>query len=139
VVASRFASPWSTTSSDAVANLLTLAGFPWYCFSGTSFGGQWPCVKSGGAFRFDFGDSRRLLSTSMSPQQRRIERAVALVDRLGGRSGTAIAACKRVVYEGGSLPLPDGLRLERAEFLAALGNREAMEAMTAYVNALEHG
>jgi len=47
-----------------------------------------------------------------------------------------IATCNRAVYEGGSLPLPDGLRLKRAEFLAALGNREAM---TAYVHAPEHG
>lgn len=66
-----------------------------------------------------------------------IDRAVAIADRLGRRSKSAIGACKRAVYEGGSLPLPAGLRVERAEFLAALGTREAEEAMEAYVAALE--
>jgi enoyl-CoA hydratase len=65
-----------------------------------------------------------------------LERALALADRLGRRSKLAIAACKRAVYEGGSLPLPAGLRVERAEFLAALGTHEAQEAMQAYLDAL---
>jgi enoyl-CoA hydratase len=66
-----------------------------------------------------------------------LERAVALAERLGRRSKGAVAACKRAVYEGGSLPLADGLRVERAEFLAALTTAEAQEAMAAYVSALE--
>jgi enoyl-CoA hydratase len=66
-----------------------------------------------------------------------LERAAALADRLGSRSRGVIAACKRAVYEGGSLPLPDGLRLERAEFLAALRTREAMDAMQAYLAELD--
>jgi enoyl-CoA hydratase/carnithine racemase len=63
-----------------------------------------------------------------------IERALALADRLGRRPKTAIGACKRAVYEGGSLSLPAGLRVERAEFLAALGTREAEEAMQTYLD-----
>jgi enoyl-CoA hydratase/carnithine racemase len=64
-----------------------------------------------------------------------IDRALAVADRLGRRSKVAIGACKRAVYEGGSLPLPDGLRVERAEFLAAFGTRSAEGAMQAYLDA----
>jgi enoyl-CoA hydratase len=66
-----------------------------------------------------------------------LERAVTLGEHLGRRSRGAIAACKRAVYEGGSLPLPDGLRVERAEFLATLTTREAQDAMAAYLSGLE--
>ena len=66
-----------------------------------------------------------------------LDRAVALGERLGSRTKHAVGACKRLVYEGGSLPLADGLRLERAEFLAGLGSAEAEEAMAAYVERLE--
>src|SRR5256885_10039015 len=34
-----------------------------------------------------------------------VERAVAVAGRLGARSKAGVAACKRAVYEGGSLPL----------------------------------
>ncbi len=66
-----------------------------------------------------------------------VERAIALAERLGSRPKVAIGACKRAVYEGGSLPLPAGLRLERAEFLAALGTQEAEQAMEAYLAEFE--
>lgn len=66
-----------------------------------------------------------------------VARAVAMAQRLGARAKTAVAASKRAVYEGGSLPLPAGLRLERAEFLAALGTPEARAAMQAYVDELD--
>ncbi len=66
-----------------------------------------------------------------------LERALALAERLGGRPKAAVAASKRAVYEGGSMSLADGLRLERAEFLAALGTPEAEEAMAAYVEGFE--
>jgi enoyl-CoA hydratase len=62
-----------------------------------------------------------------------LERAVAVAERLGSRSKVAVAAAKRAVYEGGSLPLPAGLRLERAEFIAALGSPDAIAAMSVYV------
>jgi enoyl-CoA hydratase len=71
------------------------------------------------------------------PADELLERAVALGERLGSRVKAAIAACKRAVYEGAARPLADGLRMERAEFLAALGTSEAKEAMAAYVAGLE--
>jgi enoyl-CoA hydratase len=71
------------------------------------------------------------------PADELLERAVSLAERLGRRTKGAVAACKRAVYEGGSLPLADGLRVERAEFLAALTTPEAQEAMAAYLSAFE--
>ena len=66
-----------------------------------------------------------------------VDAAVAEAARLGSRSTAAVRACKRAVYEGSSMPLPDGLRLERAEFLSALGTAEAQEAMRAYLDELD--
>ena len=57
--------------------------------------------------------------------------------RLAGRSKEAVAATKRAIYFGGSLPLRDGMRLERAEFLATVGSDDAKAAMRAYVDEFE--
>jgi enoyl-CoA hydratase/carnithine racemase len=65
-----------------------------------------------------------------------IDAAVAEAARLGSRPKRGIAACKRAVYEGGSLPLAKGLQLERAEFLSALGSEESKRAMEEYLDAL---
>jgi enoyl-CoA hydratase len=64
-------------------------------------------------------------------------RAEEIAAHLGRRAKAAIAGTKRAVYLGGSLPLPAGLRVERAEFLAAIGTPEAEAAMAAYVEATE--
>jgi enoyl-CoA hydratase/carnithine racemase len=66
-----------------------------------------------------------------------LEHSVAVGERLGARTKAGAAACKRAVYEGGSLPLPLGLREEQSEFMATLGSSEAEEAMSAYQDALE--
>jgi enoyl-CoA hydratase len=66
-----------------------------------------------------------------------VDRAVAVAGRLGARPKEAVGACKRAVYEGGSLPLAAGLRVERSEFVAALGTPVAEEAMAAYQRGLE--
>jgi enoyl-CoA hydratase len=47
-----------------------------------------------------------------------------------------VAASKRAIYDGGSRSLADGLRVERAEFLATLATPEAVAAMAAYVSEL---
>jgi enoyl-CoA hydratase/carnithine racemase len=77
------------------------------------------------------------LVDELAAQDSLLDSAVAHADRLGRRPKVAIAACKRAVYEGGSLPLSSGLLLEPGEFLAALGTREAEEAMQAYLDALD--
>jgi enoyl-CoA hydratase/carnithine racemase len=71
------------------------------------------------------------------PAAELVDRATALAGRLGSRPKAAVAGAKRAIYEGGSLPLPDGLRVERAEFLAGLGTPEAQAAMSAYLEAQE--
>jgi enoyl-CoA hydratase/carnithine racemase len=71
------------------------------------------------------------------PPEDLMDYAMTLAARLGSREKAAVAACKRAVYEGGSLPLADGLRLERAEFLATAGTPAAVDAMAAYQAALE--
>jgi enoyl-CoA hydratase/carnithine racemase len=77
---------------------------------------------------FDIG----LVSEVVAGEQLR-GRAVAVAEYLGRRPKLAVAASKRAVYEGGSRPLPEGLRLEAAEFAATLGSPDAIAAMTAYV------
>jgi enoyl-CoA hydratase len=77
------------------------------------------------------------LIDELVPREALLERAIAVATRLGARPKAAVAACKRAVYEGGSLPLADGLREERSEFMATLGTRDAEEAMAAYQEALE--
>ena len=71
------------------------------------------------------------------PPEEVLERAVALATRLGRRAKAGVAGVKRAVYRGGSLPLGAGLRLERAEFMAALVTSEAEQAMARYVEASE--
>lgn len=66
-----------------------------------------------------------------------LERAITVAERLGRRANAGVAAAKRAIYEGGSLPLQAGLRLESAEFAAALGSAEAITSMRAYVTETE--
>lgn len=63
--------------------------------------------------------------------------AIAEAQRLGSRPKEAIAAAKRAVYEGGSLPLPDGLRFEASQLLATAATPESIAAMEAYVDQTE--
>lgn len=58
-------------------------------------------------------------------------------ERLARRPKAAVAALKRAVLEGGSLPLAAGLRLEQSELLATLASEPAIRAMTAYVEQFE--
>ncbi len=66
-----------------------------------------------------------------------VDRALAVATRYARRPKAAIAAVKRAVNLGSTLPLASGLRRERAEFMAALGSPEAELAMAAYVEELE--
>jgi enoyl-CoA hydratase/carnithine racemase len=77
------------------------------------------------------------LVDELAPEDAVVDRALALAEHLGRRPKAGIAASKRAVYEGGSLPLPAGLRVEGAEFIAALGRPEAEAAMQAYLEVLE--
>jgi enoyl-CoA hydratase/carnithine racemase len=59
-------------------------------------------------------------------------RARALARLLAGRSAPAMAALKRLVWQGIELPLADGLRLERAALPAILGSADYAEGLAAF-------
>ena len=59
-------------------------------------------------------------------------RAHAFATMLAGRSAPALAAIKRLVYEGIEMPLAEGLRLERAELPAILGSKDYAEGLAAF-------
>jgi enoyl-CoA hydratase len=74
------------------------------------------------------------LVDSVAPAGELLEAAISEARRLGARPKAAIAAAKRAIYEGGSLPLSAGLRLEASQFLATVTAPEAIRAMGAYVD-----
>src|SRR5205085_7157701 len=71
------------------------------------------------------------------PADELIERAIALGEHLAQRLKFTVAAVKRAVYIGGSLPLNEGLHVENAEFLSTLASPGAQEAMLAYMRRTE--
>jgi enoyl-CoA hydratase/carnithine racemase len=70
-------------------------------------------------------------------RDRLIDTAIDQAARLGRRPKVAIGAVKRAVRHGSSLPAVDGLRLEAAEFMAALTTRESMAAQQAYLERVD--
>jgi len=60
------------------------------------------------------------------------ERTLAFAKTLASRSAPAMAAIKRLVYQGIELPLADGLRLERAALPAILGSSDYAEGLAAF-------
>jgi enoyl-CoA hydratase len=77
------------------------------------------------------------LIDELVPPDRLLERSREIAARLGRRPKAGIAGVKRAVYLGGTQPLAAGLRLERAEFMAAVSTKAAERAMAAYVDQLE--
>lgn len=63
-----------------------------------------------------------------------LERSVERATHLAARTPDAIAAIKRAVNVGASLPIAKGLHLERTEFLASLPQRKAQEIMLRYLS-----
>jgi enoyl-CoA hydratase len=59
-------------------------------------------------------------------------RAVEVAEELAERSGPALAAAKRAVLRGSSLPLSEGLRVEADCFLATMLTDEGAAAMAEY-------
>jgi enoyl-CoA hydratase len=73
------------------------------------------------------------LITQAVPAGELLNEAIAMASRLGRRSKPAVQAIKRAVRDGGSLPLKQGLAIERGQLLWALGTPEAIALMEAYV------
>ena len=62
-----------------------------------------------------------------------VDRAVELAGYFGKRTKGAIQAIKRSVYFGGSMSLPEGLHVERTEFLGTDQSEEGQELMLRYL------
>ncbi len=69
--------------------------------------------------------------------ERLIERALALAGYLGARPREAVRAIKRAVYLGGSMPLEEGMHVERTEFMAALSGAASQSLMLEYMERTE--
>lgn len=69
----------------------------------------------------------------IAPQDQVLERAIKLAEHFGTRAKSSRAAIKRAVYFGGSMSLPDGLHVERAEFLATALSKVGQELMLDYM------
>ncbi len=67
------------------------------------------------------------------PQDQVLARAVELAEHFGSRPKGSRAAIKRAVYFGGSMSLPDGLHVERAEFLSTALSKLGQELMLDYM------
>lgn len=61
-----------------------------------------------------------------------VAKALELADRLGARHKASIAASKRAVYFGGSMPLAEGIKLEAREFLDLNAAEVGQERMLDY-------
>lgn len=71
------------------------------------------------------------------PQDQVVARATELAGHLGSRAKASVAAIKRAVYFGGSMPLTDGLHAERAEFLTTVLSKEGQKLMLEYLQATD--
>ena len=66
------------------------------------------------------------------PRANVIGKAVELATHFGKRPKAAVGAIKRAVYFGGSLPLPEGIKLEAKEFLGLDVSQEGQALMLGY-------
>jgi enoyl-CoA hydratase/carnithine racemase len=73
------------------------------------------------------------LVDEVAPPDELLDRALALAQYMSSRPRDSIAAIKRAVYLGGSMPLDEGLHLERAEFIQIAPSDTAQSLMTGYL------
>lgn len=71
------------------------------------------------------------------PTEQVVSRAVEVAEYLGRRSKASIRAIKRSVYLGGSMTLPEGLHLERTEFLGVDQSAHGQQLMLQYLDDIE--
>jgi enoyl-CoA hydratase/carnithine racemase len=72
------------------------------------------------------------LVNEVVPAEELDARALALATTLASRSGPALAAIKRLVYQGIELPLAAALRVERAALPEILGSADYAEGLAAF-------
>ena len=66
-----------------------------------------------------------------------VTRATELAEYFGKRTKGLVEAVKRSVYFGGSMPLAEGLHVERTEFLGTDQSKEGQELMLQYLSDTE--
>jgi enoyl-CoA hydratase/carnithine racemase len=88
-------------------------------------------MLSGEPVTSEYAETIGLVNEVVAPAQLQA-RAHALASLLASRSAPAMAAIKRLVYQGVEMPLAEGLRLERAELPAILGSRDYAEGLAAF-------
>ncbi|MCT1618943.1 enoyl-CoA hydratase/isomerase family protein [Janibacter hoylei] len=77
------------------------------------------------------------LVTGLIPEGQLLDTVLEVAARLATRFKPTVAVIKRAVIEGGSLPLEDGLDVEKAGLIAMFGEPKVQAAMAAYVDHLE--
>lgn len=71
------------------------------------------------------------------PHEALLDHVLPIAERLAHRPKTCVAGSKRIVLQGGSLPLNKGLAAENAAFMAMLGGDDSKRAMQAYVDHID--
>ena len=86
--------------------------------------------------RISAEEAERLgLVTAVCEPQELMPRVMAFANDLAAKPPLAIANIKKAIYEGSSMPLPDGLMLERELFFECLRSDDAINIMRLYVEA----
>ncbi|WP_020656115.1 enoyl-CoA hydratase/isomerase family protein [Massilia niastensis] len=88
-------------------------------------------MLSGEPVTSEYAERIGLVSELVAPEALEA-RAHVLARLLASRSAPALAAIKRLVYQGIEMPLADGLRLERAALPAILGSSDYAEGLAAF-------
>lgn len=68
------------------------------------------------------------------PTDEVLDRAVAVAEHFGRRTKGSVKAIKRSVYFGGSMSLPEGLHVERTEFLGRDQSSKGQQLMLQYLD-----
>lgn len=73
------------------------------------------------------------LLNQVAPDDKLWESVEAFANRLLDKSATALAICKKLIYEGGELPLRQGIDYERDRFSEVLLTDDATEGTSAFL------
>ncbi|MHB8573118.1 MAG: enoyl-CoA hydratase/isomerase family protein [Candidatus Dormibacteria bacterium] len=73
------------------------------------------------------------LVNQVVPAAELIDAALAYAGKLAGQAPIGIAATKRAVFDGMSLPIEEALQVERREFARARASEDAQEGLSAFV------
>ncbi|HEX3606630.1 MAG TPA: enoyl-CoA hydratase-related protein [Candidatus Dormibacteraeota bacterium] len=91
-----------------------------------------PLLLSGDPVDAETALSIGLVSQLTEPEEL-VGTALALADRLAAKAPLALAATKRVVLEGMTLPIAEALEVERREFAGLFDTADAREGVTAFL------